>query len=174
MAPVIVSGALANKPMNGGEAWVRLSWLLGLLRLGFDIHFVEQIDPADCVDRTGAPVDFERSINHEFFRRVVSDFDLDDRATLLCTGSQRTSGLAFAELRELCAGSSVLFNISGHLRAAELPVGGTGVYVDLDPGFTQFWHQQGADLGLQRHQHFLTVATNIGAEECQIPTGGLA
>ena len=30
MAAVIVSGALANKPFNGGEAWVRLSW--------FDIH----------------------------------------------------------------------------------------------------------------------------------------
>ena len=25
MATVIVGGALANKPLNGGEAWVRLS-----------------------------------------------------------------------------------------------------------------------------------------------------
>ena len=27
MAVVIVAGALANKPGNGGEAWVRLSWV---------------------------------------------------------------------------------------------------------------------------------------------------
>ena len=42
MATVVVSGALANKPCNGGEAWVRLSWLLGFRKLGFDVHFVEE------------------------------------------------------------------------------------------------------------------------------------
>ena len=31
---IVVAGALAAKPGNGGEAWVRLSWVLGLRRLG--------------------------------------------------------------------------------------------------------------------------------------------
>ena len=30
MATIVVSGALANKPANGGAAWTRLSWALGL------------------------------------------------------------------------------------------------------------------------------------------------
>jgi len=33
MATAIFSGALANKPLNGGNAWSRLSWLLGFKRL---------------------------------------------------------------------------------------------------------------------------------------------
>src|SRR5262245_49392025 len=39
----IVGGALANKPGNGGNAWTRLQWLLGLRRLGFRPYLIEQI-----------------------------------------------------------------------------------------------------------------------------------
>jgi hypothetical protein len=41
MARILVSGAVANKPRSGGEAWVRLSWLRGLRRLGHEVCFVE-------------------------------------------------------------------------------------------------------------------------------------
>ena len=34
MSVVIVAGALANKPRNGGGAWERFSWATGLKRLG--------------------------------------------------------------------------------------------------------------------------------------------
>ena len=37
----VVAGALASKAGYGGEAWVRLNWVLGLRRLGFDVVFVE-------------------------------------------------------------------------------------------------------------------------------------
>ena len=49
MSLIVVSGAIANKLHQGGEAWVRLSYLLGLRRLGFEIHFLEQIDPSVCI-----------------------------------------------------------------------------------------------------------------------------
>ena len=41
---VVVAGALANKPLNGGEAWVRMSWVRGLQRLGCEVWFLEEID----------------------------------------------------------------------------------------------------------------------------------
>ena len=31
---IIVGGAVANKAGQGGEAWVRLNWVLGLRKLG--------------------------------------------------------------------------------------------------------------------------------------------
>ena len=34
MPTVMVGGAVANKYLNGGEAWVRLSWVLGLAAPG--------------------------------------------------------------------------------------------------------------------------------------------
>ena len=46
-ASVVVAGALANKAGSGGEAWVRLSYVLGLRRLGCDVALVEEIQSAD-------------------------------------------------------------------------------------------------------------------------------
>jgi hypothetical protein len=48
------------------------------------------------------------------------------------------------------------------------------VYVDLDPGFTQFWQEQGIAPGrLESHDFHFTVGANIGAADCPIPTNGL-
>ncbi len=77
MPTAIVSGALANKPFNGGEAWVRLSWVLGLRRLGFDVYFVEEIDGGSCVDDSGSPADFADSANRAYFETVVKDFGFE-------------------------------------------------------------------------------------------------
>src|SRR4051812_26453700 len=84
MPTVIVSGALANKPGNGGNAWTRLSWIRGLTRLGYDAYFVEQIDPRSCVDASGRPAPFAGSANLDYFRHVTSQLGLTGRASLVC------------------------------------------------------------------------------------------
>ena len=91
MDTLVVSGAIANKHLNGGEAWVRLSWVLGLRRLGFDVWFVEQIDEATCVDAAGAPAPFAQSENRRYFDQVVERFGLEGRASLLCEGGREAS-----------------------------------------------------------------------------------
>ena len=53
MTVAIVAGALGSKPGNGGEAWVRLSWVLGLARLGVDVWLIEEIADDACVDGNG-------------------------------------------------------------------------------------------------------------------------
>jgi hypothetical protein len=175
MATAIVSGALANKPWNGGEAWVRLSWILGLRRLGFDVHFVEEIAGASCVDEHGGRAELASSANRAFFESVVCDFGLEGRATLLCDGGRETVGPRLAELAEVAAEADVLFDISGHLKGPELLGGpGTRVYVDLDPGFTQAWHVDGAvGFRLGEHDRYVTVGLNVGRPGCPIPDGGI-
>src|SRR5262249_45205329 len=47
-------------------------------------------------------------------------------------------------------------------------------YIDLDPGFTQFWHAEGnSGAHLTGHDHYFTVGENIGRSDCPIPTGGI-
>jgi hypothetical protein len=175
MATAIVSGALANKPWNGGEAWVRLSWALGLRRLGFDVHFVEEIAGASCVDESGAPAEFAGSANRAFFESVVREFGLEERATLLCDGGRESVGPRLPALVEITAEAEVLFDISGHLKSPELLGGpGTRVYVDLDPGFTQAWHADDAvGFRLGRHDRYVTVGLNVGQPGCPIPDCGI-
>jgi hypothetical protein len=171
VASAIVSGALANKPRSGGEAWVRLSWVLGLRRLGFDTYFVEQIEGGDCVDEDGEGAEFAASVNRSFFESVVSDFGLGDRAGLLCDGGREAAGLSLEEIADAAAAADLLVNISGHLTVERVLAGPrTRVYVDLDPGFTQAWHADGGvAFSLPPHDHYVTVGLNLGSPPCPIP-----
>lgn len=175
MATAIVSGALANKPFNGGEAWVRLAWVLGLRRLGLDVYFAEQIESDTCVDDSGRPAAFAASANRAYFDSVVRDFGLEARAGLICDGGEEGSGLSRGDLIEIAGGADLLFNISGHLTLDALLEGPRiSVYVDLDPGFTQAWHvDPSVPFRLPHHDRYLTVGLNVGAADCPIPACGL-
>jgi hypothetical protein len=175
MPTLLVGGALANRVFNGGGAWVRLSWVLGLQRIGCRTYFVEQIDPATCVDEDGRPTSFEASVNKRYFDDVMEEFGLGDSAALLFDQGTKTSGLAFTDLLEIAGEADLLVNVSGHLAIGGLFDGPRRrAYIDLDPGFTQFWQaagQPGSRLG--GHDLHFTIGANIGTAECTIPTGGI-
>lgn len=162
MAVAVVAGALANKPDSGGEAWVRLSWVLGLRRLGWDVWFFERLPSGDPAGR-------------RFFEQVAGEFGLGERAALLGEEGEPLFGPGEAELAEVAAEAEVLFDVSGHLgEGAILAAPRTRVYVDLDPGFTQAWHADPAiDFSVAGYDRYLTVGQNIGRPGCPVPTGGI-
>ena len=82
MKTLVVAAALANRPYNAGGAWVRMSWLLGLKKLGFEVFFIEQISPQTCVDARGAAAGFHECVNREYFRQVVASFGLAESRRL--------------------------------------------------------------------------------------------
>jgi hypothetical protein len=175
MAMIVVGGAIANKYRQGGEAWVRLSWLIGFQKLGHSVHFIEQIDPAHCLDAAGQVVPFEQSVQREYFQSVFEQFGLRDVATLVLGDGEQTLGLAFTELTDLMRSADLLVNISGHVTSQALLRGPRlRAYIDIDPGFTQFWHHAGdAGARLAGHDLFFTIGENIGTPSCPIPTDGI-
>jgi hypothetical protein len=175
MPTVVVAGAVANKQLNGGETWIFLSWLQGLARLGCRVYFVEQIEPAACVDEHDQPAPFEQSVNRAYFDHVMRQFGFADSASLVLGGGEATSGLSFPEVLEVAEAADLLVNHGGHLQAPELVRRfRCKAYVDQDPGFTQFWHAEG-NLGarLDGHDTYFTVGENIGRPECSVPTVGI-
>src|SRR5690349_21722718 len=134
MTTVVVSGAIANKPHNGGEAWVRLSWIRGLQRLGCRVYFVEQIDRAG----------FEQAAARDYFDAVMQEFGLGDSAALVVGDAESTLGLTSENVLDIAGEADLLVNISGNMRAPAISKRfKRRAYVDLDPGFTQFWHASG-------------------------------
>jgi len=159
----VVAGALANKPLNGGEAWVRLSWVLGLRRLGLHVLFVEELAPAADSEDGAA-----------YFRDVIEEFGLGSASALLRGEGESTWGLSRREVVEVAEAADVLVNISGNLRRPDiLRCIPRRAYVDLDPGFTQHWHAAGQDVGLEDHTIHFTVGALIGTPSCPIPTGDI-
>ena len=159
MARILVSGAVANKPLSGGEAWVRMSWVRGLRRLGHEVCFVEQIERADPV-------------NVATFRAAVAELASDCPVALLCDGDS-LAGLTLAETTDWARGADLLVNVSGHLDLEPIKAGPRRrAYVDVDPGFTQIWAEGGADARLEGHDTYFSVGENIGAAGCSIPSAG--
>jgi hypothetical protein len=155
MATVVVAGAVASKLHNGGESWVRASWARGLDRLGCDVFLIEQVDNPSPAQR-------------RYFHEVVEAFGLD--AALI-----DAEGPPPGELVELAEEADLLVNISGHLRVEPLfSRFRRKAYVDLDPGFTQFWHGAGNDAArLAGHDVYFTIGENVGRPGCPIPTDGI-
>lgn len=158
---IAFSGMLAGDPHQGGASWAVLQYVLGLLRLGHDVVFVEPVERAD------RPV-------VDYFRSVIDEFGLADRAALLIEGSRETVGLPYDRLRERSVGADLLLNVSGMLADDDLLAAArTRVYLDLDPAFNQLWHAaEGIDVGLDRHELFVTVGLAVGFPECPVPTCG--
>src|SRR5206468_172396 len=77
-------------------------------------------------------------------------------------------------LREL-ASECTLVNHSGNLALPELfRAFRRRVFVDFDPGFTQFWHAAGEPgARVEGHDSHFTLGELIGTPECPIPTEGI-
>src|SRR5262249_36640309 len=141
----------------------RMSWAVGLRRLGFDVWFVEQIGPAE----------FAASANLDWFRSVTRWFGFAERSALVC--GERCLGVTWPRLLEVADAALLLVNLSGHLTLEPL-LGRIRrkVYIDVDPGFTQFWHADpGIPFEVAGHDFYFTIGENIGSAECPIPTGGI-
>lgn len=155
----VVAGAIASKSYNGGESWVRLSWVLGLQRLGFEVHFVEQNGPD----------------GGHYLEQVAARFGLTGRVSVVTPDGAIVTGRTAEDLAQLADRADFLINISGNLSAPALMSRfRRRAYIDLDPGYTQFWHLNG-QLGtsLLQHDAWFTVGENIGTMTCPIPTGGI-
>jgi hypothetical protein len=160
----IVGDALANRAGNGGGAWVRVSYVLGLRRLGFDVVFVEQVARTSC-----------NAASVRFFSEVAETFGFGESAALIDDDGVEIVPLRGRDLLEVAENADLLLNVSGNLRWRPLRrrVRRT-VYLDLDPGFTQAWYASGAIRDrLEGHDVYFTIGENIGAPFCPIPTGGI-
>src|SRR5260370_39315560 len=79
---IAVAGSLAQKPGSGGHTWVFLQYLLGFKRLGWEVLFLDELDPARCVDETGLVCPLERSRKLRYFLWVMERFGLTDAFAL--------------------------------------------------------------------------------------------
>lgn len=175
MSIVIVSGALANKVGNGGGIWERMSWLTGLRRIGCEAYFVEQIAPWACVNAAGNVTSFNQSLNLDWFQSVTKQFGVAEHSALVYDNGEACAGIPWPQLLELADHADLLVNLSGHLTLAPL-LGRIRckAYIDVDPGFTQFWHADPeTSFRVDGHDFYFTIGRNIGSPDCPIPTGDI-
>ena len=171
---VVIGGALAQRSGRGGHAWVFLQYLLGFRRLGFEVLFLDRLEPEMCVDDRGDRVAVGSSANLAYLADVMRRFDLDDNWHLFYdTGHAVVNGTRKGALRAL-RDADFFLNVMGYideptlLEAARLPV-----FLDIDPGFSQHWQSLGQATSISGHRAYVTVGSNVGDDTCTVPTCGV-
>jgi hypothetical protein len=172
MGSIAICGALAQRPNRPGHAWVFLSYLLGLRRLGHEVLFIDRI-PAGASGAARSAREAASSASGRWLRRTMAGAGLQDRWGALIDGGTETLGRSRAELREELGRAILLINVNGFLEDRELLAAAPRrVYLDIDPGLAQLWEAEGLADTFAGHEDFVTVGTNVGGEGCGVPTGG--
>lgn len=168
---IVVAGALAQKLGSGGHAWVMLQYLLGFRLLGWDVLLLDWLHPSECWDSSGRPCNLRESSQLQYLLDVLERYDLRFSFCLLEGGKRTTVGRTFKSLLSILRSSSLLININGYITEEEI-LGNAPrkLFLDIDPGFNQFWNHLDLAATLENHNLYATVGQNIGDDNCSIPT----
>jgi hypothetical protein len=170
---IVIAGSIAQRPGLGGHTWVFLQYLLGFRRLGWDVLFLDRLEP-DMLFETGCPSRPEGSRNVRYLEEVMRRFDLGSAYSLLYDGGRQCLGLTRREVLKRVEASDLLININGFLMDEEiLGRAPLRVFLDIDPGFGQMWHELGLHSPFHGHDAYVTIGENIGEPDCTIPTCAL-
>jgi hypothetical protein len=168
---IAVAGSIAQRPHKGGHTWVFLQYLLGFRRLGFDVVFIDRLEPEMCVGAHGEPVAVEQSLNLRYLRDVMHDFGFTNQWALLHDHGREVIGMSRRDLLDRISRADLLINVMGFLDDDELlaavPI---RVFLDIDPGFGQMWCALGLHDLFRGHDVHVTIGEAIGQEDCTIPT----
>jgi hypothetical protein len=171
---IVVAGSLAQRPHHGGHTWVLLQYLLGFRRLGWDVLFLDRLEPDMCVDTVGSAAPLRNSDNLRYLTKVMDGFGLGDDWALLFDRGREVVGLERREVIDRVARSAFVLNVMGFLDDSEmLSAAPRRVFLDIDPGFGQMWRALGLHDPFRGHDDYVTIGENIGKPECTVPTGGI-
>jgi hypothetical protein len=172
---IIVAGAIGRGNI-GGKAWVYLQYLLGFQQLGFDVYYLEDAGEESWVydwesDRFVTTLDYPA----DFIEQCLAPYGLSGRWSYRSGTAFR--GLDAQAVAELCRTARLLV-IHGDPIPTWRPEFDRiyrRVFVDLDPGFTQ-WRLASGDRNLtetvDRCHRLLTIGQRLGAPDCPIPDAG--
>jgi hypothetical protein len=170
---VVIGGSLAQRAHYGGHSWVLLQYLLGFKDLGWEVMFLDRLDPGMSVDAAGQVCPPERSVNWEYLDTTMRSAGLSGSFALL-TESGQSLGMSHSEVLRRVRESDLFLNVMGFVDCPEvLGAAGTKVFLDIDPGFGQMWKQLGLADIFGDYDRYLTVGANVGKPGCAIPPVGI-
>ena len=170
---IVVAGSVAQRPGRGGHTWVFLQYLLGFRQLGYDVLFLDRLEPEMCVDEAGERCSVDQSVNLSYLLNVLRTFGLERNFAVLYDDGKRVIGMSRAKLIEVVKNSALLLNVMGFLDDDEiLGQAQRRALLDIDPGFGQIWHAAGLHKLFKAHDGYITIGQNIGQRYCAIPSCG--
>lgn len=158
---------------GGGNFWVPVQYLRGLLDLGYDAWWLELLGP-------GKEAGLDETRIAQFWANV-DELGLRDRVVLAyfpcgAVGELDASvvwqgALDERRFRER-ARDALLINPANSIPARMRACFARTALFDIDPGPFQLWAREW-DMGVGSHDVHLTIGTNLGESDSPIPLGGV-
>lgn len=171
----IYAGYLIRYPL-GGHLLAELSYIVGLQQLGYEVIVVEEYGgtwaPCYDPDRNEMTTDPATGINR--LKSLLRPYGLENNWCYVDAAGYH--GLSAAELRDACRKSRVLLCRASVTWLEEFRECPRRVFVDHDPGFTQFRMATAPQPSCNGYasprdfQFHFTVGERIGCDDCPIPT----
>lgn len=172
---IVVLGYIVRGPL-GGMVWSNLQFLMGLMRLGHDVYFVEDSDDyPSCYDPTKGCTDIDPAYGLRFAANTFEQIAFKDRWAYYDAHRAVWRGPIANKAVELCQSADLILNLCGVNPLRPWILSATHrVLVDEDPAFTQIRHLIDSEKRVQdaRHTAFFTFAENLPAARSQIPDDG--
>jgi len=139
---IVVTGLIAQHPRLGGITWHYLQYVLGLIRLGHEVHYFEDSGEVPYNLDGGASGDDwvarDGTENAGCLATIMSRFGLADRWAYRCSSGSQWFGLSEERRDAILRSADLLINVSGSLARPEryrcIP---RLAYIDTDPVVTQ-------------------------------------
>jgi hypothetical protein len=173
---IVVLGYVVRAPL-AGLAWHYLQYVLGLVRLGHEVLFVEDSDDyPSCYNPQTLAFGNDPGYGLQFLSDSLTALDLPARWAYYDAHLKTWHGPGAARVHETLKSADLCLNVSGvnPLRPwfMEIPV---RALIDTDPAFTQIRHLENTDslARAERHTVFFTFGEEISAGRALVPDDGL-
>jgi len=172
---IIFSGNIGRFPI-GGNAWVNMNYLLGLHGLGHEVFYVEECGEESWVyNWETEEVTTELDYPTAYVRDCLWPIGFESR--WIYRAGDRSVGMPIDAFRSICSKADLLIVLASPLDVwrEEYDWPGRHIYIDLDPGFTQFRLIGGDHLlvnTVNRCERLFTIGQRIDATDCTIPKAG--
>ncbi len=174
MARIVLAGYMFRYPL-GGMLSNTLQYLIGLIKLGHDVYFVEQAEHENaCYDPGTNSMSNDCRHGIEHVSALLPRFGLTDR---WCFRDfvENDYGLSKNQVEALFKTADLFIDYGAHgswnEEAQAIPL---KVLIDGEPGTTQMKMclklEQG--LALPDYDFYYTVGQNVGQENCTVPEAG--
>jgi len=165
---IIVTGLIAHHRWLGGVTWDYLNVLLGFVRLGHDVYYLE--------DSGQWPYTFEGSVGSDeswvaydctghvkYLAEVMAQFGLEDRWAYRFPITPKWFGMSEAKRKAVFESADLLLDVSGTLEHPEhYRQVRRLAYMDTDPVFTQIALAQGQTERVDQYDIHFSVGECIG------------
>lgn len=167
---IVCAGYLVRYPF-GGHTWHHLQYLVGLLRLGHEVFFVEEAGwPDSCVISAHRDTTSDPSHGLAYMSRVFEAHGLAGHWAYVDLDGT-VHGVDRDDVRQWCRQADLLLDLSGVTWLPELEGVRRAALVDTDPVFTQV-HAFGMGGDPDRYDVRFTYGENVHTPRSTMPTDG--